>query len=65
MIVQTVLCLPFYVGPKVKKLFLPIDIQWQLFNELVAPVLLYGCEVWGMKIAQNSNSCNYVFVNTF
>ena len=34
---------------KVKKLFLPIDIQLQLFDVLVAPVLLYGCEVWGHK----------------
>ena len=32
---------------KVKKIFLPIDIQLQLFDVLVAPVLLYGCEVWG------------------
>ena len=32
---------------KVKKLFLPIEIQLQLFDVLVAPVLLYGCEVWG------------------
>ena len=32
---------------KVKKLYLPIDIQLQLFDVLVAPVPLYGCEVWG------------------
>ena len=25
---------------------LPIDIQQQLFDVLVKPVLLYGCEVW-------------------
>ena len=34
---------------KVKKLFLPIDIQSHLFDVLVAPVLLNGCEVWGHK----------------
>ena len=25
----------------------PIDLQIELFNKLVKPVLLYGCEVWG------------------
>ena len=28
-------------------LHLPIDIQQELYNALVAPILLYGCEVWG------------------
>ena len=50
---------------KVKNFFLPIDIQLQLFDVLVAPVLLYGCEVWGHESCPNTNSCNYVFVNTF
>ena len=44
---------------KVKKIFLPIDIQLQLFDVLVA------AKFAGMKVAQNSNSYNYVFVNTF
>ena len=36
---------------KARKLQLPIDIQCQLFDNLVLPVLLYGSEVWGgMKI---------------
>ena len=25
----------------------PIDTQIELFNKLVKPILLYGCEVWG------------------
>jgi len=32
---------------KARKLMLPVDIQCTLFESLVFPVLLYGCEVWG------------------
>lgn len=32
---------------KAKHLSLPIDIQIELFNKLVKPILLYGCEIWG------------------
>ena len=37
----------FSMLSKVKKLMLPVDIQLDLFDKLVLPVLLYGCEVWG------------------
>ena len=30
-----------------RELDLPIDIQLELFDSLVLPILLYGCEVWG------------------
>jgi len=32
---------------KARKLQLPIDIQCELFNQIVLPILLYGSEVWG------------------
>ena len=32
---------------KARKLQLPIDLLLELFDKLVLPVLLYGCEVWG------------------
>jgi len=32
---------------KAHKLQLPIDIQCELFNQLVLPILLYGSEIWG------------------
>lgn len=32
---------------KIKTLCLPFDIQIDLFNKIVKPVLLYGCEIWG------------------
>ena len=25
---------------------LPLDIQIELFDKLIVPILLYGCEVW-------------------
>ena len=34
---------------KSKKLFLPVDIQLQLFDSMVAPILLYGSEVSGFE----------------
>ena len=30
-----------------KYLCLPIDLQIDLFNKIVKPILLYGCEIWG------------------
>ena len=32
---------------KIRKLSLPFDIQIDLFNKMITPILLYGCEVWG------------------
>ena len=32
---------------KTKDLFLPIDLQIQLYEKTVKPILLYGCECWG------------------
>jgi hypothetical protein len=34
---------------KINNLDLPFDIQWHLFNNTVAPILLYGSEVWGFE----------------
>jgi hypothetical protein len=32
---------------KCRRLKLPIDIQLKLFDNVVKPIMLYGCEVWG------------------
>ena len=32
---------------KARKMGLPTDIQIHLFNALILPILLYGCEMWG------------------
>ena len=37
----------FSLLKKCRKLNLPIDIQLDLFEKCVHPILLYGCEVWG------------------
>lgn len=34
---------------KAKKLRLPVDIQLDLFDRLVVPIMIYGCEVWGFE----------------
>ena len=30
-----------------RSLLLPIDIQIELFNKTIKPIILYGCEIWG------------------
>ena len=38
---------------KIRKLQLPVDIAFELFNQLIVPILTYGCEVWGfMDLSQ-------------
>ena len=32
---------------KIRHLNLPIDMQIDLFNKMIKPILLYGCEIWG------------------
>ncbi len=34
---------------KCRKLQLPLDLQLHLFDCTVVPILLYGCEIWGME----------------
>ena len=34
---------------KCRKLELPIDIYCKLFESMVIPVILYGCEIWGFQ----------------
>ena len=32
-----------------RQLDLPIDLQLELFDYLIMPILLYGCEIWGFE----------------
>ena len=34
---------------KSHNLNLPVDLQLQLFDQVILPVLLYGCEIWGFE----------------
>ena len=38
----------FSLLQKIRNLSLPLDIQIDLFNKTIKPILLYGCEVWGI-----------------
>ena len=44
----------FIVLRKARKLNLPIDMQLELFDTMVVPILLYGAEVWGFE------NCNII-----
>ena len=37
----------FSLITKARRLQLPVDLQIELFDKTVVPILLYGCEVWG------------------
>ena len=39
----------FAILQKAKAMNLPLDLQLKLFDETVAPILLYGSEVWGYE----------------
>ena len=39
----------FSVLRKSRKLHLPVDLQLQLFDSMVMPILLYGSEVTGFE----------------
>ena len=39
----------FKLTTKARKLDLPIDIQCELFDQLIMPILLYGCEILGFQ----------------
>ena len=43
----------FALMKKIRNLDLPIDIQIDLFNKTVKPILLYGCELWGIRNIDN------------
>ena len=42
----------FKVCSMVSALNLPVDTCCELFDRMVVPVLLYGCEIWGLSYIQ-------------
>ena len=34
---------------RIRNLFIPIDLQLYLFDNVILPVALYGCEIWGFE----------------
>ena len=47
---------------KCRKFDLPIDLQLQLFDALVVPILLYGCEVWGYNNTEQVEKLHLKFL---
>ena len=39
----------FVIKSKKEKFNLPIDIVLDLFDKMILPILLYGCEIWGFE----------------
>ena len=39
----------FALLSKKRKYNLPLDIMLDLFDKTIAPIILYGCEVWGIE----------------
>ena len=45
---------------KDRRLKLPTDIMLTLFDSCVAPILLYGCEVWGYENTDIIEKVQYI-----
>ena len=43
----------FVIKSKKEKFNLPIDIVLDLFDKMILPILLYGCEIWGFENLEN------------
>ena len=39
----------FAIKSKRDRLNLPVDIMLDLFDKMIMPILLYGCEIWGFE----------------
>ena len=37
---------------RIRNLNIPIDIQLYLFDHVILPIALYGCEIWGFENSQ-------------
>ena len=47
---------------KCRKFSLPIDLQLELFDAIVLPVLTYGCEIWGYRVYKAIESVQLTFL---
>ncbi len=47
---------------KCRRLHLPLDIQMKLFDSVVKPIMLYGCEVWGPYSSDVANKLQLRFL---
>ena len=54
----------FLLLRKCRKLSLPVDIQVDLFDKMVVPILLYGSEVWGFGSCELATKLQLRFYKT-
>jgi hypothetical protein len=47
---------------KIRNIKIPIDLQWKIFDALVAPILLYGSEVLGFEKNDNIEKVHLQFL---
>lgn len=45
-----------------RKFDLPIDLQLDLFDAMVMPIIMYGCEIWGYKIIKDVENIQVTFL---
>ena len=46
---------------KCRKFDLPIDLQLELFDAMVLPVITYGCEIWGFDTSKDVENVQVTF----
>jgi len=51
----------FCIIEKGRRLSLPIDVMFKLFDTCVSPILMYGCEVWGYENVDILESLHSLF----
>ena len=47
---------------KLRNLTIPIDLQLKLFDSLIAPILVYSCEIWGFENKQGIEKLHLQFL---
>lgn len=49
---------------RIRNINLPLDLQFQIFDHTVLPILLYGCEIWGYENIKNIEKLHCEFLRT-
>ncbi len=47
---------------KCRKFDLPIDLQLELFDAMVLPIITYGCEIWGYRTIRDLENLHITFM---
>ncbi len=47
---------------KCRKFDLPIDLQLELFDAMVLPIITYGCEIWGYRTIRDIENLHITFM---